>query len=220
MQVILDELQYDVPVVTLDLPGAPPPRTALPEGVRGHLVKPVEREQLVQTIRSLDRPVRSVLLVDDDPRMHRLVSLALNASLGAEAEADPVDVRAVHTGREALQLLGVCDNDGPGGDASGVPDVLLLDLALPDISGWDVLAGLHDSPLGASIPIVLVTAADLRDGLTGSERFSLEISRKRPFTIEELQTTLSPLLQSLRPHYPTGSDGAGRPADLRAGSAY
>ena len=39
-----------------------------------------------------------------------------------------------------------------------VPDLIVLDLMMPDVTGFDVVAALHDDPETAAIPIVVVTA--------------------------------------------------------------
>jgi CheY-like chemotaxis protein len=60
------------------------------------------------------------------------------------------------TGREALDLLG---HEGPGGTLR--PEVLVLDMALPDGSGWDVLAVTQTGALGCDTPVIMLTANEL-----------------------------------------------------------
>jgi len=88
-----------------------------------------------------DRSTR-VLFIEDDP-----------SSLGgytAYLSGCGFDVRPAATGRQALALA-----------ASWTPDVILLDLGLPDIDGWEVARQLKIDPQTASIPIIALTGAGL-----------------------------------------------------------
>jgi len=203
---LVETLPYDLPVIVFDLPGSGPSRSELPEGVRGHLLKPVQREDLVAVLGGLGREVRSVLLVDDDPRMERFVRLALSASPATRAgETVPIQVLASQTGRAALERVLSSLVDGEGSGEQPQPDAILLDLDLPDMSGWEVLAELQANPQASAIPVVLVTAMDLRQEISREGRQLLQVSRKRPLTFEELEATLQVLLEHLRPLQPTGA---------------
>lgn len=82
----------------------------------------------------------SVLLVDDDPALRELVARGLRAAGAAVVEAGGVD--------EALAL------------ADGGPDLVLLDLDLPDGSGLDVARGLREHPATRATPIVMLTSSE------------------------------------------------------------
>lgn len=84
---------------------------------------------------------KRVLIVDDEPDLAELVDLMLK-----KAGVD-VTCRRVVTGREALEH---CRRD--------LPNLVLLDVALPDIAGLDVLRELKKDPTTAAIPVVIVTA--------------------------------------------------------------
>ena len=53
-----------------------------------------------------------------------------------------------------------------------LPDLIVLDLMMPDVNGFEVVAALHDDPATARIPIVVVTASEItpedRNRLRGS----------------------------------------------------
>jgi CheY-like chemotaxis protein len=60
------------------------------------------------------------------------------------------DVMPVASGREALALAG-----------TWTPDVIVLDLGLPDVDGWEVARRLRAAPRTVAIPIIALTASDL-----------------------------------------------------------
>jgi CheY-like chemotaxis protein len=81
-----------------------------------------------------------ILVVDDDPDLRRVLTLAL--------ADDGYDVRAVHDGRVALELL-----------ETWQPQVILLDLMMPELDGWAFRAQQLASPASADVPVVILTAA-------------------------------------------------------------
>jgi CheY-like chemotaxis protein len=83
-----------------------------------------------------------VLFVDDDSATRAGYTKYL-ANFGYE-------VMPVATGAEALTLTSTC-----------APDVIVLDLGLPDIDGWEVARQLRAGPMTAAIPIIALTGAGL-----------------------------------------------------------
>jgi len=83
----------------------------------------------------------TVLLVDDDPRNRRLLETLL--------QADGYAVISAENGTAALQSL-----------FNQAPDLVLLDLMMPDLDGFDVLRRLRAHPEFRTLPIVIVTALD------------------------------------------------------------
>ncbi|HET7315704.1 response regulator [Salinisphaera sp.] len=113
-------------------------------GAIGYLCKPVTRENLDTLLSRAEtlsgRKARRVLVVDDDPDAHAAIARLLRG--------EQVETVAVNTGAAALARL----------DAEAF-DCLVLDLKLPDISGFDLLdaiAGRADAP-----PVVVYSARDL-----------------------------------------------------------
>lgn len=85
--------------------------------------------------------LRRVLIVDDEQDLGELVDLMLR-----KAHVD-VECRRVGTGADAIAE---CQRQPP--------NLVLLDIALPDIHGLDVLRSLKGDPVTAAVPVVVVTA--------------------------------------------------------------
>jgi CheY-like chemotaxis protein len=81
----------------------------------------------------------TVLVVDDDPNIRRMIVAAL--------KRDGYEFREAPNGREALDLM-----------RAERPDVVVLDLMMPVLSGWDVLRERSDDPLLQSIPVIIISA--------------------------------------------------------------
>lgn len=110
---------------------------------QAYLVKPITQQHLWDVLRRFGGEVNRILLVDDDRDFARLVARLLDNPLRR------YQVTAVHSGRECLAAVSECR-----------PDLILLDLRLPDMSGVDVLAALHSHAAWREIPVVVVSAQD------------------------------------------------------------
>lgn len=89
----------------------------------------------------------TVLLVEDNPADAQLARLAMSE---AGLEADVLNARS---GREALQLVRhYCETHV-------CPDLILLDLNLPDCSGHEVCAALKQDPQLAQIPVIVLSSS-------------------------------------------------------------
>ncbi len=86
----------------------------------------------------------TVLVIDDDPAARQLVARMLNK--------DGFRVLEAANGREGLRLAG-----------TERPDVITLDVLMPELDGWGVLSALKSDPLLASIPVVMLTITDQRN---------------------------------------------------------
>ena len=137
----LDVLPYDTPAFVCSIAGEE--STSKDLGISRYLVKPVTRDALLSTLGELGKEIRSVLLVDDDIELLQLFSRML-ASSGRGYRL----VRAKN-GRRALQLL-----------QERKPDVMILDLFMPGMDGFQVLQTKRQDPDIRDIPVVVVSAQD------------------------------------------------------------
>src|SRR5688572_30232213 len=80
-----------------------------------------------------------ILIVDDEEEMLKLMSI--------ELEAEGYRVWMATSGQEAIRRAGTVR-----------PDLILLDVMLPDITGGDVVKALQEDPVTKQIPIIFLTA--------------------------------------------------------------
>ncbi len=157
-------------------------------GVVDYLVKPVSRQTLAAVLQKLPDPIQAVLVVDDDARMTRVLQRMVRA-LRPQCE-----VRCAYNGAAALREM-----------RRRPPDLVLLDLVMPEMDGTTVLARVHADPALASIPIVVISAQEL----TGAEvrrlgRRSFRVSQPGGLSNEEALAYLRGALEVL------GRPSAGR----------
>jgi PAS domain S-box-containing protein len=134
-----------VPVVILS--GQGDAHMGLLRGASAMLQKPISRAQLRMSLVSLGlhpSPSRShtVLVVDDDPNAIEVIAAFL--------PAPAYTVLRAHGGREAIHMA-----------QQHRPDLILLDLTMPEVSGFDVVAALQGRADTAGIPILVVTARNI-----------------------------------------------------------
>ena len=122
-------------------------RKGLSLGADAYAIKPVERRWLLDQLRRItgQQPIRRVLLIDDDEVSRYLMRRLLDDL--------PCLITEASTGKAGLRQA-----------RSDAPEAILLDLAMPDMSGERVLAELRADTATASIPVVIVTSRVLDDG--------------------------------------------------------
>lgn len=107
--------------------------------------QPVEHPEIAEPVFIPDEPVR-VLLVEDSSADVELARLAL------ERGRIPTEISTAANGAEALEALH---------GAEAPPDLVLLDLKMPTMSGHEFLEAINGVPVLASLPVVIVTTSDL-----------------------------------------------------------
>jgi len=126
--------------------------------VSGWITKPADLDVLLRALRHAlgTESAPTVLVVEDDA--------ALGQVLSAVFERHGVNAVLAGTGRDAVAL-----------SASVIPDLVVLDLGLPDIDGFAVIDVLRQDPRLQSVPLVVYTGADLDE----SDRSRLRLGETR-----------------------------------------
>ena len=140
----------DTPILGCVLP--PKAELALAAGAAGYLLKPVTREDLMRALTTLGRPVREVLLVDDDPDVLALFTRMI------ETSDHTARVRTAPSGQQALAEA-----------RRQAPDVVLLDILMPNQDGWQTLEAFQEEDALRGVPIIIVSAQDPQDQPAQSE---------------------------------------------------
>ena len=173
-----------VPVVIIA--GTVDSNLALARGAAAVLQKPISRAQLKAALDHLGlhpAPERThtVLVVDDDPKAVEVIAAFLPTPAYAVVRA--------YGGSEAIALAQRLR-----------PDLILLDLMMPDVSGFDVVEALKGDPKTAQIPIIIVTSKEItaedRATLNGRVEF---IVNKSSFSRESFVNEVRRALKRRKP---------------------
>jgi two-component system, OmpR family, KDP operon response regulator KdpE len=134
-----------------------------------------------------------VLIVDDDPDLLNVCSVGLT-SLGH-------DVQTAETGEDAVAAAAI-----------GRPDVIVLDLGLPDLDGMEVCKRVRT---WSDVPIVVLSADSTEDRKVEALEGGADDYITKPFGMRELSARLRVALR----HHASGDDGKG-PAELDVGPLH
>ena len=134
----------DVPIVVISI--TEDRQLGFSLGVIEWFVKPVEGENLVDAVKragaASNKETMTVLVVDDEPKNVELISDTL--------QANNYNVVQAYGGRQGIDLA-----------MEHQPDIIILDLLMPEVTGFDVVEELRGHPQGKDIPIVIYTGKEL-----------------------------------------------------------
>ncbi|HEY8738690.1 MAG TPA: response regulator [Candidatus Dormibacteraeota bacterium] len=120
-------------------------------GQADFLTKPIDRQQLLQMMVKFDlladgkrgkKTPSSILVVDDDPQNIRLIKAMLKPF--------NMEVMVADGGKAGLEIA-----------MKKKPDLIILDLMMPDVDGFEVVSKLREDPAAAQIPILIYTAKNI-----------------------------------------------------------
>jgi signal transduction histidine kinase len=147
-------------------------------GLSDWLVKPVSKVELLNAMEKSTggRGVQIALVVDDDPVAVEFVAETL--------KSQDARVLQAYAGGEAIRLA-----------SQYRPDLIILDLVMPEVDGFQVIDRLRESPITCDIPVLVYTAKDL----TTEDRERLNNRHLRSITKKQSKTDLlSELARLLR----------------------
>ena len=180
-----DQATASIPVVVVSIVDEPGRGFSL--GAADYLLKPVDGEVLVRVIQRVvrnnarDQRGRSVLVIDDDPVILELMEAVLRP--------EGFEVLKAKDGRHGLQIA-----------RERNPDLVVLDLLMPEMNGFEVVDEMHGCSETASIPIVILTNKSLsreeKDRLNGR---IIAIRQKGEFHREDFVAQVRSLLKPEEP---------------------
>jgi signal transduction histidine kinase/CheY-like chemotaxis protein len=145
LQALTDQWNtLDIPVIACPLPGLEPMRQEL--AVDGYLAKPLSREHLWTVLRQFGEHIDQVLIIDDNRDFVRLLSRMLDHPLRRYR------VLSASNGQEGLELL-----------ALQQPDLIILDLEMPVMNGFQFLEQFKQMAQYQHVPIIVATGQDETD---------------------------------------------------------
>lgn len=120
---------------------------------------------------------KKILIVEDEESLLRLESILLTSK--------GYDVTGVSSGLEALQAIQQVQ-----------PDLILLDIMLPGLDGFEVCRQIKVNPATMDIPVIMVTAKKSGDDMARGEEAGADWYITKPFksamVIETIQRLLTP----------------------------
>ena len=125
----------------------------------------------------MTQPGRHIVYVEDDEEMIELVKLIL--------ERKGYTVSGASGGKEGWEII-----------KSELPDLVLLDLMMPDVDGWEVFQMMRDDKTTSEIPVIVITAkAQNIDKVLGLHIAKVEDYITKPFKPEDLVESVEKFLE-------------------------
>jgi signal transduction histidine kinase/CheY-like chemotaxis protein len=177
LQMRTDETKAEIPLVVMSSSGEE--RKAVHLGADEYLAKPIDGEVLLGLLDRLTgrQSITNVLLVDDEEIARYLVRQLLPRSR--------YQLTAVDNGEAGLARLG-----------EQAPDIVLLDINMPGMDGYEFLARMHDDPGLAGVPAIVLTSAILqpheRSRLQRATMVMSKSSLSSTTLIDAIQSVLHP----------------------------
>jgi signal transduction histidine kinase/CheY-like chemotaxis protein len=173
-----DRALADIPVIMLTIVDDKNFGYAL--GATEYMTKPVDRERLATVVRRLRQPSAPghVLVVDDDPDAREMLVRTL--------EREGWSISTAEDGQDALDKV-----------VAKKPDLILLDLMMPRMDGFEFIAESRKHQDWRAIPIIVITAKTL----TNEDRMALQghvqkVIQKSHFSREELLAELREMVKA------------------------
>ncbi len=182
----------DVPIILLTMMENKEMGFAL--GAADFLTKPIDAQKLLPVLERHNAAKHSgiVLVVEDDPPSRDLVVRML--------KKEGIEVREASNGREALDQL-------KGGV---VPDMIILDLMMAEMDGFEFLRQIHPNPEWVKIPVVVVSSLDLNTEAQEALKGQVErIFQKGRFSRDDL---LREVRETINQHMLNRQAGDDQPA--------
>ncbi|WP_292468754.1 response regulator [Methanolobus sp.] len=128
--------------------------------------------------RKTKRDRLKILIVDDEPDIPELLKLSLIS--------EPYDFLVAHNGEQAIDLT-----------LKELPDLILLDIMMPDMDGYEVVEHLKESKSASDIPVIMISAKTaIEDKVRGME-LGIDDYISKPFDKREVKARIKMVMRRL-----------------------
>ena len=150
-------------------------------GAVASLTKPINFEKLNEYIAQLG-PMHDILVIDDNPGVCQLVQRRLAGGHGRYT------IHIAYEGRTALHIM-----------QQHPPDLVILDLIMPEMDGFEVIEAMHADPELVDLPVILLTATTYIEDTLAQYGNQIKIVQTKPWQPAETLHFLKSVLAGLRP---------------------
>ena len=167
---------YHIPVLVCSID--PDSERAFQLGAAEYLNKPFLEEDLLNALERVEqeRDRDRILIIDDKPETVRLISQMLSVQ-------GNLDVLTATSGEQGLAEI-----------ARRIPNLVLLDLYMPDMSGFEVLSRLRANPATRDLPVVVLTAEDELVSISEQQLQGVDVYSKNALDEAQLLTGVQAML--------------------------
>jgi CheY-like chemotaxis protein len=110
---------------------------------------------------------KKILVIDDEPAIHRLLQIILEG--------------------EGYRIVGVEEHKGTRQAIAGNrPDLIILDIVMPEVDGFDVLRMLKSDTATRDIPVIVLSVRNLREDIEKARSLGAELYMTKPFQPDHL----------------------------------
>ena len=162
----------DIPVIIVSV--SDDKTTGIALGAMGYITKPVNRDLLIAEISKIGGPAPYSIMIVDDNEIEREEMARIIEEEGMKAVVS-------EGGAECMDMI-----------KESIPDVLVLDLMMPEVDGFEVLDRVRSDPRTKDLPVIVVTAKDLTK--EEGEKLSENVSS----VLAKADTTSKTLLEELK----------------------
>ncbi|PKP33430.1 MAG: hypothetical protein CVT99_00305 [Bacteroidetes bacterium HGW-Bacteroidetes-16] len=168
----------NIPVIIISI--SDEKQTGIALGAVGYITKPVNRQLLLREIKKWTASASSIMIVDDNPIDREQIAGLLRL--------EQIDVLQAESGVQCLEML-----------QYQRPDLLVLDLMMPEMDGFQVLNEIRSRPETSDLPIIVVTAKDLteKDKKLLSGKVSLVLT-KSAVALPQIYDEIKRILERIR----------------------
>ena len=173
----------DIPVIVVSI--SEDRKTGFALGKTGYISKPVDRGALLTEISRIGGPAPDTVMIVDDNEIDR-------KEMAQIIEDEGISTIVAASGRKCLDIV-----------TESLPDILVLDLMMPEMDGFEVLEKVRSLPEAKAMPVIIVTAK----GLTPEESKRLSgnvfsILSKSDTTSKDLLEEIKRILSEIEHHTP------------------